>query len=53
MSQTRLTTDPNLGEYFKFLQSGVEGEVVSLQQHVVNIVEIFDQIVPYTETQLD
>ena len=37
--------DPNLGENLKLLQSGVEGEVVSLQQNVVNVVEIVDQIV--------
>ena len=38
--------DPNLGENLKLLQSGVEGEVVSLQQNVMNVVEMVDQIVP-------
>ena len=37
---------PNLGENLQLLQSGVEGEVMSLQQNVVNVVEIVDQIVP-------
>ena len=37
---------PNLGENLKLLQSGVEGEVMSLQQNVVDVVEIVDQIVP-------
>ena len=38
--------DPNLGENLKLLQSGVQGEVMSLQQNVVNVVEIVDQVVP-------
>ena len=42
----QVRNDPNLGENLKLLQSGIEGEVMSLQQNVVNVVEIVDQIVP-------
>ena len=42
----QVRNDPNLGENLKLLQSGVEGEVVSLQQNVMNVVEMVDQIVP-------
>ena len=38
-------SSPNLGENLQLLQSGVEGEVMSLQQNVVNVVEIVDQII--------
>ena len=35
-----------LGEYLQFLQPGVESKVVSLQQNVMNVVEMVDKIVP-------